>query len=72
MVITADLDYPRLMALARSERPGLILFRGGNYTDAEVIDRLAHVLDLIAAGDLEGSLVTIERWRVRKRQLPIY
>jgi predicted nuclease of predicted toxin-antitoxin system len=25
VIVTADLDYPRLLALARAERPGLIL-----------------------------------------------
>jgi predicted nuclease of predicted toxin-antitoxin system len=29
VVITADLDYPRLLAITRAEGPGLILFRGG-------------------------------------------
>ena len=32
VVLTADLDYPRLLALAQAEGPGLILFRGGNYS----------------------------------------
>ncbi|HEX7406233.1 MAG TPA: DUF5615 family PIN-like protein [Candidatus Binatia bacterium] len=71
VIITADLDYPRLLALARSERPGLILFRGGNYSDGEVIERLAHALDLTPEEDLPTSLITIERWRIRKRRLPI-
>ena len=31
VVVTADLDYPRLLALAQAKGPGLILFRGGNY-----------------------------------------
>ena len=55
VIITADLDYPRLLALARSERPGLILFRGGNYSDTEVIERLAHALELTPEEDLSGS-----------------
>lgn len=36
VVVTADLDYPRLLALAQAEGPGLILFRGGNYSEQEV------------------------------------
>ena len=70
-IITADLDYPRLLALAGSEKPGLILFRGGTYRDSEMTERLAHALDLIPAVELSGSLVTVERWRIRKRRLPI-
>jgi predicted nuclease of predicted toxin-antitoxin system len=30
VIITADLDFPRLLALSLVEGPGLILFRGGN------------------------------------------
>ena len=71
IVVTADLDYPRLLALARSSRPALILFRGGNYSDQEVIDRLARVLELSSEADLVVSVVTVERWRIRKRRLPI-
>jgi predicted nuclease of predicted toxin-antitoxin system len=71
VVITADLDYPRLLALARSERPGLILFRGGNYSDQEAIERVAHAMALITEEELSTSLITIERWRIRKRRLPI-
>jgi len=29
-VVTADLDYPRLLALAGAAGPGRILFRGGD------------------------------------------
>ena len=36
VVITADLDFPRLLALSIAEGPGLILFRGGNYSDVEM------------------------------------
>ncbi len=71
VIITADLDYPRLLALAHSEQPGLILFRGGNYNDREVIERLAHALELTREDDLQTSLITIERWRIRKRRFPI-
>src|SRR2546426_2690619 len=33
LVITADLDYPRLIALQHADRPGVILFRGGAYRE---------------------------------------
>jgi predicted nuclease of predicted toxin-antitoxin system len=29
-IVTADLDYPRLLALAQTSEPSLILFRDGN------------------------------------------
>ncbi len=33
VVVTADLDYPRLLALEGAEGPAVILFRGGSYSD---------------------------------------
>ena len=36
VIVTADLDYPRLLALHQASRPGIILFRGGAYSDAEI------------------------------------
>jgi hypothetical protein len=60
-----------LAALAGSERPGLILFRGGNYNEREFTERLAQALDLTPGEELPASLITIERWRIRKRRLPI-
>jgi predicted nuclease of predicted toxin-antitoxin system len=39
-IVTADLDYPRLLALSRASEPSLILFLDGTWTDAEVIARM--------------------------------
>lgn len=70
-VVTADLDYPRLIATAGSDNPSLILFRGGDWTEAAVRTRLAEVLSVLAADDIQGSIITIDRDRVRRRRLPI-
>jgi hypothetical protein len=32
-VVTVDLDYPRLLALAAAAGPGLILFRRGDWSE---------------------------------------
>ena len=37
IIVTADLDYARLLALAGSSGPGIILLRGGNYSDKEML-----------------------------------
>src|SRR2546425_6149603 len=39
VVVTADLDYPRLLALTGEQRPGLILFRGGHFSEKETATR---------------------------------
>jgi predicted nuclease of predicted toxin-antitoxin system len=71
VVVTADLDYPRLLALAQAEGPGLILFRGGNYSEQEALNRLRRVLETVPNEELPNSIVVIERGRIRRRRLPI-
>jgi predicted nuclease of predicted toxin-antitoxin system len=71
VIITADLDYPRLLALTQAEGPGLILFRGGNYSETEVKDRLERTLGAITNEDLPNSIVVIEKGRIRQRRLPL-
>jgi predicted nuclease of predicted toxin-antitoxin system len=70
-VITADLDYPRLLALAGAAGPSLILFRGGNWNEADVIARMQQVLDSVSESDLTRNIIVVERSRVRRRHLPI-
>ena len=71
VVLTADLDYPRLLALTQAEGPGLILFRGGNYSEEESVDRLRRALETIPNQDLPTSIVVIEKARIRQRRLPL-
>jgi predicted nuclease of predicted toxin-antitoxin system len=71
VVLTADLDYPRLLALAQYEGPGLILFRGGNYSEQESVDRLKRTLETIPENDLPHSVIVIEKGRIRQRRLPL-
>ena len=37
VVVTADLDFPRLLATLYATGPGLILLRGGNYSEREAV-----------------------------------
>ena len=71
IILTADLDYPRLLALGRSEGPPLILFRGGNYGEREARDRLARVLDAVPSDELSCSIIVVEKARIRRRRLPV-
>jgi predicted nuclease of predicted toxin-antitoxin system len=70
-IVTADLDYPRLIATAGSDSPSLILFRGGDWAEASVRARLAQVLSALTEDEVQGSIITIDRDRVRRRRLPI-
>lgn len=71
VVVTADLDYPRLLALAQAGGPGLILFRGGNYNEQEAVERLTRALETIPNEELPNSIVVIEKGRIRRRRLPV-
>ena len=71
VIVTADLDYPRLLALHQASRPGIVLFRRGASSDAEMLGLLDRVLTHTPALDFEGSIVVVNRRRIRRRALPI-
>ena len=71
VLITADLDYPRLLAMMRAGGPGVILFRGGNYSEGETIERLRGVFQMVPIEELSVTLVVVQRSRIRRRRLPI-
>jgi predicted nuclease of predicted toxin-antitoxin system len=70
-ILTADLDYPRLLALAQSGGPGVILFRGGNYSELEIQNRIERVFETISSEDLSKSIIVVEKTRIRRRRLPL-
>jgi predicted nuclease of predicted toxin-antitoxin system len=70
-VVTADLDYPRLLAIHGAESPGVILFRGGSYSDEEMLALLAKVLVRAGELDFEHSITVVDRHRIRHRRLPL-
>ena len=70
-VVTADLDYPRLLALAGAEGPSLILFRGGDWSEHDVTARMQQILHVMGESELAQSIVVVDRTRVRRRRLPI-
>jgi predicted nuclease of predicted toxin-antitoxin system len=71
VVITADLDFPRLLAGLGSTGPGLILLRGGNYSDAESKDCVRRVLMSVAHEELPLSVVVVDLKSIRRRRLRI-
>jgi predicted nuclease of predicted toxin-antitoxin system len=71
VVVTADLDFPRLLALTSAQGPGLILFRGGNYSDTEMCGLLERVLTDVSLQVLQESICVVDRSRIRITRLPI-
>jgi predicted nuclease of predicted toxin-antitoxin system len=70
-IVTADLDYPRLLALAQEQESSLILFRDGNWSETEIIARMREVMQHVTAADLLRSIIVVDRNRIRRRRLPI-
>ena len=71
IVITADLDYPRLLAAFGTKNTPVILVRGGQFGHEWVKKQLEHLFESMTEAELGESLIVIERHRVRKRRLPI-
>jgi predicted nuclease of predicted toxin-antitoxin system len=70
-IVTADLDYPRLLALARAIEPSLILFREGVWSDEDVIARMEPILRVLTEAEIAQSIIVVDRDRVRRRRLPL-
>ena len=71
IVVTADLDYPRLLALSGATSPAVILFRGGDWSNIGAIERLKVLLRTLQSHDIETSMTIIEKDRIRRRPLPL-
>lgn len=71
VVITADLDYPRLLAIQRARSPGVILFRGGSFSRDEMLGMLDAVLSRLGPDKIEGAIAVVDRSSVRWRKLPL-
>lgn len=71
VVITADLDFPRLLALSLARAPGVILFRGGDYSNREMCGLLERVLRQVPPEVIEHSICVVDRERLRITPLPL-
>lgn len=69
--MTADLDYARIIALSKKDRPGLILFRAGNITDAEMIALIGRALHEVSPDQLPRSVVVVDEYSIRIASLPL-
>ncbi|MGD0656138.1 MAG: DUF5615 family PIN-like protein [Thermoguttaceae bacterium] len=71
VILTCDLDFGEIAALAECPMTGVVIFRLQNTRADHIIERLSAVLEKIGP-DLEHSIiVTVEETRFRIRKLPL-
>lgn len=71
IIITADLDFPQLLAMSRAKDPGIILFRGGNYNEQEMLNLIKRVLESLKEERISHSITVVDKTRIRCCPLPI-
>jgi len=71
IIITVDLDFPQLLALSHAKDPGIILFRGGNYNEQEMLSLLQRVLDNVKDEKIYNAITVVDKVRIRRCPLPI-
>ena len=72
VVVTFDLDYPRIIALQKAAKPSVILFRLERFTTDEVHKILAGLVMKYKDELLAGAIVVVDPHQVRLRMLPIW
>jgi predicted nuclease of predicted toxin-antitoxin system len=70
-IVTADLDFSRIVALSGRDRPGLVLFRAGNISDDRMLELLQRVLADVPPAKLERSVVVVDQAVIRVAALPL-
>ncbi len=71
IVITADLDFGYLLANSGAKTPGVILFRGGNYSETEMKELVRRVLDTVNSETLKHAIAVVDKKRIRITRLPL-
>jgi len=71
IIITADLDFPQLLALSGAASPGVVLFRGGTFSEAQVRAMLEWLLTTRDPASLENAVTVVEPGRIRVTRLPL-
>ena len=71
VILTFDLDFGEIAALARGRKASVVVFRLHNTRTAHVLERLASVLPDCSSILEKGAIVVVEEDRHRVRPLPV-
>ena len=71
VILTFDLDFGEIAALARGRKASVVVFRLHNTRTAHVLERLASVLPDCSSILQKGAVVVVEENRHRVRPLPV-
>lgn len=71
VIVTQDLDFSALLALAGYDRPSLITLRLSVTDPATVTNMLLKILSEIASLLRQGAAITVDDRKIRVRTLPI-
>lgn len=71
VIVTFDLDFSEIAALAHGQVVSVLVFRLRNTRLQHVIDRFAAVLPHVTNALQSGAIVTVEQARYRVRHMPI-
>jgi hypothetical protein len=59
------------LALSGANEPSLILFRGADWEETIVIERMDAIPRSLRAEEIKQSILVVSRDRIRRRRLPI-
>ena len=71
VVLTMDLDFPRLLAALSVDGPGVILIRLRDARPEALHRRLQVLLETVAESDLARSIAVLEETAIRLHRLPL-
>ena len=57
--------------MARATEPSVIVFRDGDWSETEIVERMEELLTALSEKDIQQSILVIESSRIRRRRLPV-
>jgi predicted nuclease of predicted toxin-antitoxin system len=71
VIITADMDFTRILAYTKSGKPSTIVFHLKNPSHEKMVKYLKETLTRFEVNLQKGAIILIKEERIRVRNLPI-